>query len=198
VATSGNVDTTTPGAYVITYSASDSEGLTTTETRDVNVIIPLGIKKTGQTTSYSANDDGDHQIGVDPSYTRDDTAEIVTDHITQLMWQDDAEAASPTGIDQNTSKQRCSNLPLGGFDDWRVPTIEELLNIVDKGKFEPAIDPVFQNTISLAYYWSSSDHKLRSGQAWTVYFEEGTDHYRDVTLTSDGYGTGIVRCVRNK
>jgi len=53
------------------------------------------LKKTGQTTSYTAYDDGYYQTGVTPSYTRDDTNDIVTDNLTGLMWQDDTLVTKP-------------------------------------------------------------------------------------------------------
>lgn len=198
VTVSGSVDTTTPGVYVITYRAVDSEGLSVSVTREVHVILPTGVKKTGQTAEYAKYDDGYYQAGIAPSYTRDDETEIVTDNITQLMWQDDAAAASPEGMDQATAKQQCDDLTLGGFTDWRLPTIEELLSLVYKGAYDPAIDPVFQNIVSLAYYWSSSEQKQRAGYVWVVYFEAGTDHYRKATISGDAYGQCIARCVRNK
>ena len=61
-------------------------------------------KKTGQTKSYdesgtevldnSIKDDGFYQAGITASYTRDDATNIVTDHITNLQWQDDANAST--------------------------------------------------------------------------------------------------------
>lgn len=193
VTNSGTVDTTTPGPNIITYSAQDSEGLSSTETRTVNVVLPVGVKKTGQTTVYETNDDGSYQKGIEPLYGRDDTTEIVTDYMTQLMWQDDADVSDDTNkMTYTVAMNYCNNLSLGGFTDWRLPTIEELLNIVDKGSYDPAMDiTTFKNINTTGYfYWSSTETALRSNQAWTVYFEAGTDHYRNLT------GTYNVRCVR--
>lgn len=124
------------------------------------------IKKTGQTKSYDASgnevtdnslkDDGFYQKGITPSYTRDDANEIVTDHVTELMWQDDADAASvikpwltPANYSTcstdtassacedtsgDTAATYCTTLTLGGYSDWRLPTLTELENIVDYGK----------------------------------------------------------------
>ncbi len=69
--------------------------------------------------------------------------------------------------------------------DWRLPTIAELSTIVDYGRVEPAIDPVFHNncwsgctattcgcTLS-SNYWSSTTFVLHPNNAWTVIFGNG-------------------------
>ena len=83
------------------------------------------LKKTGQTQSYTDYDDGYYQKGVAPDYTRDDSKEIVTDKVTGLQWQDNSEAKT---VSKNWSdaKSYCEALTLGGHNDWRLPTIEEL------------------------------------------------------------------------
>jgi hypothetical protein len=53
----------------------------------VSTALPI-VKKTGQVKSYEKYDDGYYQKGADPSYTRDNEKEIVTDNLTGLMWQD--------------------------------------------------------------------------------------------------------------
>ena len=82
--------------YIVAANALDlskqssvtSIGFTTTGSRAVKVL------KTGQTTSYAANDDGTYQKGVARSYTRNGASGIVTDNVTGLQWQDNAAAAS--------------------------------------------------------------------------------------------------------
>lgn len=90
VVITGSVDTTKVGTYTVTYTATDVAGNVGTNTRTVTVAPALKLKKTGQTVSYYANDDGDYQKGITPSYSRDDAKEVVTDNVTGLMWQDDA------------------------------------------------------------------------------------------------------------
>ncbi len=139
------------------------------------------VLKTGQTKSYdkdgnevtdgSIKDDGFYQKGTARSYTR--ANDIVTDNVTHLMWQDDSDAATVTKqwlTDENyntchddtnssactdtsgdTAATYCENLTLGGYTDWRHPTYEELVSVTDKGRSDPAIDPVFQNVVSNYY-----------------------------------------------
>ena len=199
---SGDVNTSKVGTYTLTYSVSDSAGNVATATRTVHVLSAL--KKTGQTKSYDENgnevtdgsvkDDGYYQTGVTPSYSRDDTKEIVTDNITGLQWQDDADASSVTK-NWSDAKTYCENLTLGGYSGWRLPTIYELMFIIDHGRSFPAIDPIFQNGRyydgNFYYaYWSSTSLVLDNSYARAVYFYEGTD--REIMK---GYSLN-VRCVR--
>ena len=179
------------------------------------------IKKTGQTKSYDVNgtevtdnslkDDGYYQKGVTPQYTR--ASDIVTDELTGLMWQDDAAVSSVTKqwlTDENyntcsndtsspacndtsgdTAATYCSELTLGGYTDWRLPTSTELEGIVDYGRVNPAIDTTYFNNVSSNYYWSSTTYEGYKGSAWIVRFYGGyvDDYYKDLSI--------YVRCVRD-
>ncbi len=179
------------------------------------------IKKTGQTKSYDANgaevtdgtlkDDGYYQKGVTPQYTR--ASDIVTDELTGLMWQDDAavssvtkqwltdanydtcynDTSSPACYDTSgdTAATYCSELSLGGYTDWRLPTLTELEGIVDYGRANPAIDTTYFNNVSSSLYWSSTTYEYGKYNAWIVRFDGGY-----VYNNYKGAG-GYVRCVRD-
>ena len=183
---------------------------------DVAESIISGLKKTGQVLSYneagdqvadgSIKDDGFYQKGVDPSYTRDDTTNIVEDHLTGLMWQDDAEAKTITrpwvtqanydagnyaDTSGETATTYCSTLTLGTHTDWRLPTVVELQSIVVDGKSSPTIDTtVFVNYTTSRYYWSSTTYASNTGYAWGVGFHSG-----GTNGNSKSYSR-YVRCVR--
>jgi len=183
------------------------------------------LKKTGQTKSYDAygnevtdgsiKDDGYYQKGVDPSYTRDDATEIVTDHITGLQWQDNADVetvkkqwltdANYNTCDNNhsdpacydtsgdTAATYCSNLTLGGHTDWRLPTQKELMYIADRSKRDPAIDTTAFTHVVSDFYWSSTTIVGEEYFAWGVFFDVGMNGgYVWYTKSSSHY----VRCVR--
>ncbi len=63
---------------------------------------------------------------------------------------------------------------LCGFSDWRMPLISELKSIVDRGRYDPAIDTsYFPNTMSNTYYYTASPYSNFSSATWGVYFDHG-------------------------
>ena len=223
-------DFETKDAYGFTAKATDAVGNEATQDITIHISdLPEGQapKKTGQTKSYDASgtevtdgsikDDGFYQKGIAPSYTRDDANNIVTDHITGLQWQDDANVSTVTklwltqtnydicrgqnGQTQDTSKctdtsgdtavTYCSSLTLGGFADWRLPSIDELMYIADRSKRNPAIDTSYFTNVVSSYYWSSTTVVGYEYDAWRVYFGGGYDGW------SYKSNSRYVRCVRD-
>ena len=52
--------------------------------------------------------------------------EVVIDHKTGLMWQQD----NVEIINWSQANKYAKNLKLGGFSDWRLPTIDELKTLI--------------------------------------------------------------------
>lgn len=116
---------------------------------------------------------------------------VVRDLVTGLVWEHPANGA----FDQRTFADRalhCADLSsasYGGYDDWRVPTLIELVSLTDYGVFAPAIDTVaFPNT-PVAAFWTDSTY-VSPSQAWEVDSEYGVVAPIDVTTVAN------VRCVR--
>ena len=72
---------------------------------------------------------------------------------------------------------------------WRLPTIQELLTLVDYTKFAPATE--LPHMVS-ASYWSSTTHADFADSAWGVYFHDGYNYWRN---KSSNY---YVRAVRGE
>ena len=68
-----------------------------------------------------------------------------------------------------------NNNKLCGYEDWRVPNINELAGIADLSRYDPAIDTnYFPNTKS-STYWSASPKASNYDEACEVYFNSGSD-----------------------
>jgi len=92
-----------------------------------------------------------------------------------------------------TAYQECSNLTLGGYNDWHVPTLNDLSSIVDITREKaPFINPIFENTTSLQY-WSSTSIERTASLAWVIFFgNRETSHVKFDKNTEVG-----IRCVRD-
>jgi len=123
-------------------------------------------------------------------YTRDSVNEVVLDTSTNLMWED-----TPNTIDPNNSKNwndaivQCENLDLAGYDDWKLPNINELDTIADKTTYGPAMSSKFKYRASLRF-WSLTEQSDHS-KAWYTYFWCGCNDYQAKTTANQ------VRCVRS-
>jgi hypothetical protein len=96
---------------------------------------------------------------------------IVLDEARGLMWSRDD--VVPKACKHAAAEKACRELRLGGFDDWRLPTIAELLTLVDYARHEPAIDVEKFPACKSAWYWTSTPAAWSSDFAWVVAFGFG-------------------------
>ena len=180
----------------------------------ISTLFADPVLKTGQTSTYgqwsntkqspcanNIKDDGCYQKGMDFDYTR--TNNIVTDHITNLEWQD----TSIRNLDWFGSRDYCNSLTLDG-DGWRLPTIRELDSIINYSKSHDTVDDIFQSNPG-GNYWSLTPYAYNSSKAWTVRFVNWgysfpTDKTNDIVETvnpetnATSYTYYYVRCVRGE
>ncbi len=205
VSSSGTVDTTTVGHYVITYTASDAYGNTATATRTV-VVHPVPspasfstskIPQTGDSHIFHEFDDGYRQSGLARNFSRNYLTETVFDVSTGLTWQDSPDVAA-LQFNWQEARDYCLTLELGGITNWRLPSPLELLYLVDFNRHgvaerDPRLDASFVHSFrydgfsKLPYYYWSNDKDGSS--ALRVDFRTG--YLSQHATTNDNY----VRCV---
>ncbi|HEX7481307.1 MAG TPA: DUF1566 domain-containing protein [Polyangiales bacterium] len=112
----------------------------------------------------------------------------VYDTRTKLTWQRESDIDTFTLA---AVQSYCAGLALAG-GNWRLPTISELLSIVDVTNYRPAIDPNAFPGTPRAEFWSSSLSVSEPGNTWSVSFGEGH------SFTAGPYASNAyhVRCVR--
>lgn len=120
----------------------------------------------------------------------------VTDTFTALQWQKEDD-----GIDRDYDDARryAKELRLAGYDDWRLPRKEELMQLAELEY--KTLKQVFPNTKAEGYWAETSREELHWAQspdeiAYTVEFDPASANYgADVTnFRSYHY---YVRAVRN-
>lgn len=119
-------------------------------------------------------------------FSRDNEKEIVTDNKTALMWQDDSTTKTKQ-MNFADAKNSCEALKLGGYDDWRVPSIEELQTIIDYSQ-NPALQKEFVNSSSI---YLSSTATIKNNNEVIIWFINNKGNIDNDTLRN-----GYVRCVR--
>jgi hypothetical protein len=105
----------------------------------------------------------------------------VTDTTTRLMWQQTIPA---TKVTWDEASAACGTLTLAGYDDWRLPSIIELISLIDyAAPSRPRIDQVAFPATPASDHWSSPQTSV------VVSFHDGT-------VPNDGVSSAYYRCVR--
>ncbi len=166
----------------------------------------ISIPKTGQTMIYASGDDGAIQAGTGWPSARfsvvsSGSGTVVTDSLTDLIWQQDG--TMPTvglctgggatwqgALDYLACLNANSYL---GYNDWRLPNVNELKSLVNYGQSNQATWLDSQGFIATqaSLYWSSTTYEPGLNIAWNMNFYIGFTNYYNKTPYA-----WYVRCVR--
>jgi Protein of unknown function (DUF1566) len=124
--------------------------------------------------------------------------QTVKDTQTGLMWQQTLDTtkyvAVSTCMGQTIcdGQTYCANLTVGGLTGWRLPTVQELMTIVDETKYNPSLDTTaFPDTPYDDLFDTQSVYSTSFlGAWWGVQFNYGVSSAR-YSMTP-----GYVRCVQ--
>ncbi len=117
----------------------------------------------------------------DTSRFVDEGKGTVTDRTSGLMW---AKAASATPLSHEAARQYAERFRGGGFEDWRLPTVEELRALFDDqqcrvvrcrgNQWTVCMPPLIQ--VSCPWVWSAEEGPGGSF-ATLVHFSNGEPRY---------------------
>ena len=160
----------------------------------VSAICSTGIAASTPNTQLIDNGDG-----------------TIVDQKTGLMWKscteghvlkdDSTICAGPAkSFNLEEAKQWVAQVNAGrqsenmDYDDWRLPTLEELASIVEQRCTDPAINPDrFVDTFS-ASYWTSSTYTSKAKHSWVINFSNGEPIHRDYRFK---HKVRLVRTLQN-
>ncbi len=147
------------GVSLTSCQSSEAETTNTTDSTSTmtqasasSSTVSSPIVTTGQTATFdgdgniistSAGDafygqDGDYE-SLAFSFTLNDDG-TTTDNNTGLVWETIPLSGKMTWEE---AVEYCENLTLGGYDDWRLPTVEELFSISDFSEGWPYLDTAY-------------------------------------------------------
>ena len=186
-------------SVVITASASG----VTSQTRSIQVIdgnsptllvsATPGLLKTGQISTFLSGDDGSYQKGLTKTFTVGGSTGLIWQRCSLGQNYDETCSGNPQQLTWSNANTYCNSLPSLGGNTWRLPTVNELLNLVDYGISSSGVmyinSTAFPNTVWASSYWSSSTSVQNSGHALYVGFTGGSAY----SITKDGNFN--VRCV---
>ena len=129
---------------------------------------------------------------------RNASADVVVDNNSGLMWQDNAENDSAV-YDWDQAINVCESSVHAGYDDWRLPNVNELLHSLPNSVFQYKTDypdnynpeNYWNNASYRQPYWSSTPSTQNEGRAWAV---ESVGFNSKNYKKEDAY---YVRCVRD-
>jgi hypothetical protein len=165
------------GAWTVDFTGGHVNGGATADDSKVRCVRAGGIAAVRGGTGAAGAPPGRYTVG----------SGTVLDNETGLMWQHPYLDGSRTW---RNALVYCEELSVGGYSDWRLPSIKELQTLVDEEVYSPAIDTaVFVGTTG-DWFWSSSPYTYTTTSAWAEEFADGVARL---------YGTQVlfkVRCVR--
>jgi Protein of unknown function (DUF1566) len=140
----------------------------------------------------------------------------VFDIKTKLTWKqcveglngDDCSNGAPIAANWKGALDLAASSTFAGFNDWRLPNVKELMSIVEKSCFNPAINTgIFPGTPTQYYigrHWTSTVDVSNSFFTWNVDFYYGYPvNGGDPDFAGNGYyfgknGSHYLRLVRGE
>ncbi|MEY3321925.1 MAG: hypothetical protein RLZZ417_1508 [Bacteroidota bacterium] len=152
------------------------------------------LPDTGQTASYTNTPGEDSDYNINPPYFINNGNGTITDTVTGLMWQqvDGGEVTFDKAVIY------ANDLVLGGYSDWRMPSVLELNSLLNHDKNNPALNTTFFTATAAQYWWSGQKQVNDANKAWCANAGGGIgNHPINETVSAGGTKKFHVRAVRD-
>lgn len=211
-----------PYAYIVLIAswlagcADEKQDVVSAPGEEQTSTLSYPIVDTGQTLCYSpttgaeapcagAGHDADHQ-GHKPSYTVSADGLTVKDEVTGLVWTQSTDIDGSGQIDYEDKRspedaaQHCEQLELGGYDDWRLPSIKESYSLIlfsgrDASSYMGSDTSTLQPFIDRSFDWAFGDTQtakgISAGDRIIDAQYASTTHYVSTTMINDATMFGV-------
>lgn len=111
----------------------------------------------------------------------------ITDNVTNLVWQ---KIHSTDSLTWEQALSYADTATIGGYTDWRLPSIKELHSINDENFVNPSVNNAFFSNVGVNKYWSSTTLPNQTTKAWYLSTQFGITTYDVKTVRH------YIYCVR--
>ncbi|MCG3268554.1 DUF1566 domain-containing protein [Yoonia sp. I 8.24] len=147
--------------------------------------------------------------GTQPSYT-DNGDGTVTDNVTGLMWaktpdmNGDGDILAEDKMSYEAALAGAADFDLGGYDDWRLPTIKEMYSLMDFDGVDPSgyesedtsglIPFIDRDYFDFAYGDTDAGERIIDSQmASSTLYVSGTNATNDAALFGVNFADGRIK-----
>jgi len=114
--------------------------------------------------------------------------DLWTDPATHQMW---TAADNGSGLSWLQAQRYCRGLKLGGFHDWKLPSIDELQGLVGESSGQTTYR--IKAPIKLTGWQWSATSGIREGEGWALDFGDGGR----ASVAAGDSGLNRALCVRD-
>jgi len=133
-----------------------------------------------------------HYLANQPSYL-DNNNGTITDNITGLMWQ----KTMGEKLSYENAFQKADSIEIGGYDDWRIPSIKELYSLIQfsgRVKGQKAISPfIDKNYFNQPLGNSKTGEREIDAQTWSGTEYVGKTMKNDDTIFGVNFVDGRIK-----
>lgn len=129
----------------------------------------IGMLRTGQTTIYNPGDDASYQRGLAQSLRMNGDGTLTDLNSGRTWLVDPAQAGINQTLPFDAARTACENLVFAGYEDWRLPSVEELSCLIDVS-YPIYVHSIFSPLLEteMETYWTGTQASGDEQTAWAI------------------------------